>query len=103
MIVTKQVDNSTLPDGDGDGVPDESDNCPSVHNPDQADSNGDGMGDECECQAANLDGIGLIDLPDLAILLSHWQSIGDGDVNGSGFVDLTDLDIFARHWLTSCQ
>lgn len=35
-------------DGDGDGVPDASDNCPTVANPDQKDSNGNGIGDACD-------------------------------------------------------
>ena len=35
-------------DGDGDGVPDSSDNCVSVHNPDQADGERDGIGDRCD-------------------------------------------------------
>ena len=35
-------------DMDGDGIPDDIDNCPSVYNPDQADGNGDGIGDACE-------------------------------------------------------
>ena len=34
-------------DTDGDGVPDDEDNCPLVPNPDQADSNNDGVGDAC--------------------------------------------------------
>ena len=34
-------------DGDFDGIPDACDNCPFVFNPDQADSNGDGIGDAC--------------------------------------------------------
>jgi predicted outer membrane repeat protein len=34
-------------DTDGDGVPDNIDNCPTVYNPDQLDSNGDGYGDAC--------------------------------------------------------
>jgi Tol biopolymer transport system component len=42
----------SYPDGDGDLVPDARDNCPSVSNPalnnQQADSDGDGVGDACE-------------------------------------------------------
>jgi hypothetical protein len=37
-------------DTDGDGVPDASDNCPSVHNRDQTDDDGDGIGNACEVQ-----------------------------------------------------
>jgi len=37
-------------DTDGDGIPDVSDNCPLTANPDQADSNGNGIGDVCEGQ-----------------------------------------------------
>jgi hypothetical protein len=36
------------PDTDGDGVPDTSDNCPTVPNPDQLDSDFDGKGDACD-------------------------------------------------------
>ena len=36
------------PDGDGDGVPDASDNCPLDANPGQQDADGDGVGDACE-------------------------------------------------------
>jgi hypothetical protein len=39
---------TTARDGDGDGVPDDQDNCPSVFNPDQLDSNLNGIGDACE-------------------------------------------------------
>jgi hypothetical protein len=35
------------PDADGDGVPDSVDNCRQVENPDQVDSNDDGVGDAC--------------------------------------------------------
>jgi hypothetical protein len=36
------------PDGDGDGVLDCIDNCPSVYNPDQDDADGDEVGDTCD-------------------------------------------------------
>jgi hypothetical protein len=38
----------SIPDADGDGVIDGWDNCPNTANPDQADSDSDGVGDACE-------------------------------------------------------
>jgi hypothetical protein len=40
------------PDADGDGVPNGRDNCPMVSNPDQADANGNMVGDACEAMGA---------------------------------------------------
>jgi len=42
---------ATQVDTDGDGVPDELDNCPTVPNPDQKDSDFDGVGDACSSPA----------------------------------------------------
>jgi hypothetical protein len=39
-------------DTDNDGIKDCNDNCPTISNPDQLDSNGDGIGDACESTSA---------------------------------------------------
>jgi hypothetical protein len=44
-------------DTDEDGIPDDIDNCPFIVNPGQADSDSDGVGDACEDDSGNLDGI----------------------------------------------
>jgi len=40
--------NTGANDQDGDGIPDDQDNCPTVANPGQEDSDGDGIGDACD-------------------------------------------------------
>ena len=50
----------TCPDSDGDGIIDPWDNCPDDPNPDQTDSDGDGLGDACD----DSDGDGIMDADD---------------------------------------
>lgn len=47
---------ATDPDEDGDGVEDESDNCPSTTNAGQADADEDGLGDVCDPSPEGTDG-----------------------------------------------
>ena len=62
------------PDSDGDGIIDTEDNCPTVKNPDQVDSNDDGIGDACTDLDSDLDGFpdsmeeSGFDLPDGVVL-----------------------------------
>jgi hypothetical protein len=45
------VTGPTIVDTDGDGVPDDEDNCPSVSNADQADADSDGLGNACDANS----------------------------------------------------
>lgn len=48
-----------LTDADGDGVPNATDNCPSIPNPEQEDADADGIGDVCDsCTDTDGDGFG---------------------------------------------
>ncbi len=74
-------------DSDGDGVPDTSDNCPDVPNPDQADLDRDGLGAACEVLKAGFDWRMPDRFGDLNSdgLLDHL--IDRGDLNGDGFAE----------------
>ncbi len=78
------------PDGDGDGVPDHLDNCPTVYNDDQLDNDGDEHGDACDnCDfvynpdQANDDADSLGNVCDNCPTADNDdQSNGDGDMHG---------------------
>lgn len=81
-----------FPDTDGDGVANCVDNCPDVANPDQKDTNHDGVGDACSTTNKDSDGDGDPDSTDCAPndpTISHKaQEKCDGkDDNCNGTVD----------------
>ncbi len=85
-------------DTDGDGIPDDVDNCAELFNPTQLDTNGDGYGNRCD---ADLDNDGFItNFGDLGLLrLAFFSSPGaanwnpDADFNEDNVVNFIDLGI----------
>ncbi len=86
-------------DTDGDGVCDSVDNCPAVPNPDQKDSNGNGIGDACEPVIAicDVDKDGDIDTIDLALISkARGQKALPGDprdANLDGMITVADVKV----------
>jgi thiol-disulfide isomerase/thioredoxin len=99
-------------DLDGDGIAANTDNCPLVYNPDQIDTDADGIGDICDpCDNLNVFIIGnldgslsddqqpTIDIFDLLLLSDSMEGIQDenichqstSDINGDLIINLIDV------------
>jgi hypothetical protein len=66
----------TIVDQDADGVPDGTDNCPTLANPDQADLNDDGEGDVCD---PDIDGDGLSNVIEIWLGCDPYDPDTDDD------------------------
>jgi len=77
---------SNVNDMDSDGDPDDADNCPSVDNPDQIDTDGDGLGDACD---SDDDGDGVLDVSDNC---RTNPNPSQNDNEGDGIGDACDHD-----------
>jgi large repetitive protein len=81
-------------DSDGDGVVDPQDNCTSVANPDQRDTDADNFGNACD---ADLNNDNTVNLIDFGLFRSAYGTTGpdvEADFNGDGSVNLIDFGIF---------
>jgi hypothetical protein len=86
-------------DLDEDGIPDGSDNCPRWPNPLQRDTDGDQVGDDCQC--GDTDNSGLVNTVD-ALQIARGEVPPSGqradkcDVTGDGFCNTVDALKIAR-------
>jgi len=90
LLYSKSCSNSL--DTDKDGVPDGVDNCPTTLNPDQLDTNNNGVGDVCDRSMLDMDGDGVADDIDNCIATPNTdQKNLDNDTYGDA-CDICALD-----------
>jgi uncharacterized repeat protein (TIGR01451 family) len=96
------------PDGDADAVADATDNCPEDYNPEQADADGDGVGDACEEAVpgllCDLDRDADIDRNDVDAIFAARGQPASGpsdprDLNRDGVISVND----ARLCVLACS
>ncbi len=90
MVGTITVLDGAEPDSDGDGWPDDVDNCVNTPNPEQDDCDGDGVGDACDPDTVDCNNNTIDDSCDIA----------DGtedDCNENGIPDSCDFDSGVLH------
>jgi uncharacterized repeat protein (TIGR01451 family) len=103
QVATVAISSICPTDTDGDGIPDATDNCPSVFNPSQFDTDGDGLGDACDPDIDN-DGVpnAVDNCPSVANPGQedfNANGVGDAcdDTDGDGVVDSIDNCVFVAN------
>ena len=78
----------SIVDDDGDGIKNESDNCPDISNPDQINYDDDSMGNDCDLDDDN-DGVeDVLDLCDYGE--KNWVSSNSTDIDSDGCQDSSE-------------
>ncbi len=91
-----------IAEGDGDGIPDDQDNCSAAANPDQRDTNGDGFGNICDPDINNDGIVNAVDLGNFKAAFfsqpgdANWNP--DADFNGNDIVVTNDLGILKSYY-----
>jgi len=106
-----------ISDQDGDGIEDDIDNCPYAYNPDQTDSDSNGIGDQCDIlDCGDVDGSGTLQMADISYFHDwlfddgpppvNMQLANVGGCEGANVYDLTSLVVQLLNkaaWPRSCE
>jgi hypothetical protein len=90
-------DESAGADSDGDGLPDDADNCTLVPNPTQLDVDADGIGNYCDADFDNNCAVNFPDLGELKIMMFDL-GIFEEDIDGNGVVNFGDLGLLRSQY-----